>query len=144
MHEKRIKWDGGIKGRLIISLQDRVIVEDPHILIDYLHEINFSEDPVQFEYEELEILGAAALFMAVRKISPIKKGNVLDSAASLIGGHKRAMDIGYDWFQLPLGDDMYYFKDGLNDLAEHLRSIQTEAQYTIKCAAFDFIQDKLG
>jgi hypothetical protein len=82
--------------------------------------------------------------MAIRKVPPYKRRNVLVSAASVIGRSKMAM-AGYVFFpRIPMDHrTLYYFKKGCEKLAGYLQPLQTEAQYRLKSAAFDFLQNQV-
>jgi hypothetical protein len=63
----------------------------------------------------------------------------------IIGGASEPM-IGYSFFPLfPMGDTtLYHFEIGCEKLANYLRPLQTDAQYTLKCAAFDFLKNQIS
>ena len=138
--EKRMEWEGEVKGHLVILSEERLTFNDPRALIDYLILTHFSDDPTAFKPEELQLLGAVALFLAICKIAPYKRKDVLDRAVHLTGGSMERMSNEYSWWLIP--ESLSSFKEGLRALASHLKPIRTDAQAILRSVAFDFIQEK--
>jgi len=140
MSEIRVKWERGKKGHLIIHTTEPLVINESRVLIDYLTDNCRAEDPAVFDPADLEFLGHAALFMAIRKIPAYMRGRVLDAAVASTTGGLRIMSSGYDWFTFP--EELSEFRRGLDSLASYLEPIKTEAQPILREAAFDLIREK--
>jgi hypothetical protein len=145
VNKNRLQWEGGISGSLLINSAEKITINEPEQLLTLIEFDIESGDTIDFQPGELETLGVAALFMAIRSVLPYERGNVLASAVSIIGGSSRTM-IGYCFFPLIQMDYMtlYYFKKGCEKLADYLQPIQTDSQYTLKSAAFDFLRNQIS
>ena len=142
----RIEWKGGMGGYLVVFSNDPICIHGSSELVDYLNENCDSDHCIDFAPEEIEIMGAIALFMAIREQAAYERGHVLKHAVSKVGG-VTAMG-GYDFlsvlspvFSVDLShwDLTESFTDGCRKLANHLQPIQTESQYPLRCAAFEYI-----
>lgn len=147
MNKNRIQWKGGVGGslRIIINSAEKISIDEPEQLLTLIGLDPESSAIVEFNSLESETLGVAALFLAIRSIPSYERGRVLDSAVSIIGGFNESM-IGYSFSPLfSLDNDILYpFRRGCEKIANYLRPIQTDAQYTLKLAAFDFLQNQLS
>jgi hypothetical protein len=141
---RRFCWEGGIKGRLVIYGREKIIINNAHTLIQWLIKKEDSDDDIDFESEEMKILGVVALFLAIREIKPYKRGTVLENACSSLGGANNM--IGYYYFPTLLGIccDSTSFSRGCEALAEYLQPEQTESQPLLLQKAFDYFQQILG
>ena len=145
MNKNRLQWEGGVSGSLLINSTEKISIDAPEQLLTLIEMDIESGDTIEFHPGELETLGVAALFLAIRSVAPYERGNVLESAVYIIGGSSETM-IGYSFFPLSLTDDLtfHYFKRGCEKLADYLQPLQTDAQYTLKSAAFDFLRNQLS
>lgn len=145
MGKARIEWKDEMKGHLAILLDDPKNIHTSRSLIDYLYNNYNSDDCTYFKDEEIKIMGATALFMAIREQAPYERGRVLDHAVEKLGGTCGTMG-GYDFFSFfstvcpPFSDITFSFIRGCKKLASYLEPIKAESQYSLRCVAFDFVE----
>ncbi len=148
MLERRIEWEGGMNGHLTIASDDPVSIQRCRELVEYLYENCISDNGIHFEPEEIEIMGAIALFMAIREQLPYKRGYVLCDAVLRLGGI--SILGGYDFisFSSPVYDlscleVSMSFSKGCRRLTNYLYPIQAESQYALRCVAFEYVEGLL-